>query len=425
MTVTMNRVRGFALIFALMVVALIVLVAAAFQIIALNDLSMAAAASDGIRASYIASAGIAKKFMELRSGNTAAISNESFTHATGDSGSFSATATLIQPSPFATYRLDSAGRYKNSSRRITMDVKQVSFARFAYFSNSENQLFWMWRRPIWFVTGDRLTGPLHTNDQLNISGDPIFDGPVSSVNSSINYYHGGPPEDNPTFNQSLALGVPGITFPTIDMVNSVRTAAQSSDGLYLTGETSITLLPDTTMSVTNVNRDWVNEIVPMPVNNAIFVDNGNANISGILNGQLTIGTNSNIVIKGDLLYNTDPRLGSSTDMLGLISQNNVIISSSAPYDLEIDAYIVALNNSFTLENYWTGLKGMLTLYGGITQKVRGPIGTFNGSTNEKVSGYTKDYHYDERLADTAPAYFPPATDNDNRVLYKKVIWVEY
>jgi hypothetical protein len=111
-------------------------------------------------------------------------------------------------------------------------------------------------------------------------------------------------------------------------------------------------------------------------------------------------------------------------LLGLVAQNNVTVASSAPYNLEIDGYIVALNSSFTVENYWSGLKGTLTVFGGITQERRGPVSTFDPSTNQKLSGYTKDYRYDERLENEAPLHFPPARDADNRIVYRKVKWSE-
>lgn len=422
---TENR-KGFALIFALTITILIVFVAGAFFITAYNDLAMADAITNSIRAYYLSDAGLAKKFMELRSGSTSAITGETFTYASGSSGSFSVAVTQVSGGVFSVYRLDSTGVYKGRSKISSLTLKRISCARFGYFSNYENQLYWWWTQPVWFVTGDLLQGPVHTNDQLNIYGDPVFDGPVSSVSDTINYYHGGPPEDNPDFVQSLTLGAPSIQLPTTtDIVNTTRAAAQQADGVYLTGNTQITLVSNGTMNVTNSNKGWVNQNMTLPANNALFVDNGYVDISGTLNGQLTVGTNNNIFVVNNLLYNNDPRVDpSSTDILGLVSQNNVYVDSSAPYNVEIDAYIVALNTSFGVDNYNYGLKGLLTILGGITQYRRGPVGTFNSTTGERISGYTKDYQYDARLSNIAPAYFPPAKDSNNRIVYVKVLWTE-
>ena len=420
-----NR-KGFVLIFALTITLLIVFIAGAFFVTAYNDLAMADTIVNSMRAYYLSDAGLAKKFMELRAGSTTAITGETFTYATGSSGSFSVAVTQVSAGVFSVYRLDSTGSYKGRSRISSLTLRQISCARFGYFSNFENQLYWWWTRPVWFVTGDLLEGPVHTNDQLNIYGDPVFDGPVSSVSDTINYYHGGPPDDNPDFVQSLTLGAPSMQLPTAaDIVNTTRTAAQQADGVYLTGNTQITLVSDGTMNLTNTNKGWVNQNMTLPANSALFVDNGYVDISGVLNGQLTVGTNSNIYVVGDILYNNDPQADpASTDMLGLVSQNNVYVDSTAPYDLEIDAYIVALNTSFGVESYDYGLKGMLTILGGITQYRRGPIGTFNATTGDKISGYTKDYRYDSRLSGIAPAYFPPMRDSNNRIVYVKVLWTE-
>jgi len=148
-------------------------------------------------------------------------------------------------------------------------------------------------------------------------------------------------------------------------------------------------------------------------------------VSGIVNGNVTVGATNNIFITNNVLYNNDPRTNpSSTDMLGLVAQNYVYVASSAPTNLEVDAYIVALNESFEVYNYDSALKGTLSLYGGVTQTVRGAVGTFNATTGDRVSGYVKNYQYDPRLEMTAPVCFPPARDANNRIVYLKVLWAE-
>lgn len=422
----MNRIKGFALPFTIVVTILIILVVGAIYLISSNDLAAANVTCNGIRAHQISEAGLAKKFMDLRGGDTSSTSG-TFTLASGASGTYSVTVSNVQGGAFPVYKLYSTGTYKGVSKSTSLTLKQISCARYGYLSNSEDQLFWWGLRPIWFITGDVLNGPFHSNDQLNISEDPTFNGPVSSTDPAINYYHGGPPEDNPDFRDSLTLGAPSVALPTsVDLITPLKTKAQESDGLYLTGNSVVTLLSNGTMNVTNSGRNWINHNVPLPANNALFVDNGYVDISGVLNGKLTVGTSNSIYVVNNILYASDPRTNpASADMLGLVSQNNVYVDSSAPFDLEIDAYIVALNSSFTVANYTSGLKGTLTILGGITQQRRGPIGTFNASTGQRISGYTKDYNYDDRLADSAPAYFPPAMDNNGRIVYLKILWEEY
>jgi hypothetical protein len=80
---------------------------------------------------------------------------------------------------------------------------------------------------------------------------------------------------------------------------------------------------------------------------------------------------------------------------------------------------MALGNSFTVENWWEGSpKGTLTVFGGIIQDERGPTGTFNPETNNKISGYSKNYQYDVRLITNPPPFYPTTGD------YVVVTWRE-
>lgn len=420
------KINGFVLVYTLALIILLVLITGTFFVIPYNEIAQATAAAGAVKAYYVAEAGIAKKFMELRSGNTNTLS-ENFTISAGQTGNYSVTATLVPGGGFAVYRLDSTGTFGQMTRTISFTVRQISYSRYAYFSNDEDRMYWYGEVPIWFITGDTITGPLHSNDQLNISGDPVFMGPVTSTASTINYYHGGPPVDEPDFRGSLTLGVPAVTLPTPEeALTPIRNASQQAGGLYLTGNTVITLRPDGTMDVTNEARGWVEpHNMTLPANGAVYVDGGYVDIAGVLNGRLTVGTNRSIYVVNNLVYHDNPRINPlSTDILGLVAQNNVYVDSSAPSNIEIDASIVALNTSFGVENYNVGLKGILAIYGGIVQYRRGPIGTFNGATGEKVSGYTKDYIYDERLENVAPLYFPPARDAEGRIVYVRVLYTE-
>lgn len=421
-----SRKLGFALIFALAVTAIMTAILIAFAVIAYSDLGAAANIANSVRAYYAAEAGMTKKFIELRAGNTSSLS-ETFPIATNDNASYQVIVTNVSGGAFPTYRLTSTGTYRRSTRQISYDFKQVSHARFAYLSNDEDQLFWWGERHIWFISGDVLRGPMHSNDMINISEDPTFEGPVSSSADIINYYHGGPPEDNPDFRESLSLGIPTVQLPgSAGIINSILTQSQQAGGLYLTGDTVLTFLPNGTIDVTNADMDWdTPHNIPAPVNGAIFVNGGYVDVSGTVSGQFTVGTSRSIYVTGNLTYLNDPRTSpSSTDIIGLVAQNNVYVDSAAPYDVEINACIVALNTSFGVENYGSGLKGTLSIYGGIIQYRRGPIGTFSASTGDRISGYTKDYVYDTRFQNIAPPYFPVAVDANGMIIYVKTLYTE-
>ncbi len=77
--------------------------------------------------------------------------------------------------------------------------------------------------------------------------------------------------------------------------------------------------------------------------------------------------------------------------------------------ITIDAAILALNQSFVVNNYGdAGTEGNLTVYGSIQQYARGPVGTFNGTS--LVTGYVKHYTWDPLLDFISPpSYLVPST----------------
>ncbi len=201
---------------------------------------------------------------------------------------------------------------------------------------------------------------------------------------------------------------------------------------------------------------------------------GDVFVQGSLSGHLTIGANNDIIIDGPILYTDcathwagtphestcgyiDATSMTPNDTLGLIalkyvevarpvdSYNNVLptcLSSGAqpaplcdptsatgsPYGggsgswgLTIDASILALQQSFAVNNYNRSgtsgggssggptAEGHLTIYGSIAQDARGPVGTGDSSGN-LLTGFLKDYNFDPRLAlYSPPFYLSPGT----------------
>lgn len=161
---------------------------------------------------------------------------------------------------------------------------------------------------------------------------------------------------------------------------------------------------------------YLTKIVSLPSNGVIYVDgmayskgnavNGDVYVAGTLSGRLTIAAKNIIYISGDVRYNDAER-----DMLGLIADNYVYIEhfrgrrDVAPFNIEVNAAIFALNHSFGFESYRTGpAKGTLTIRGPIVQRYRGPVGTFSWG-GARLSGYTKNYHFDPRMTYQEPPHF--------------------
>lgn len=328
------------------------------------------------------------------------------------------------------YRIRSIGTIGTVSQTVTNYLQTDNYARYIWFTDSESYQ----GTNVWFWDQDHLNGPTHTNGHFNIKGNPIFGGEVRSVDDYFRYFNNGtninssnlsnPPHDLPDFQDTVTLGSDSINMPTQAL--SLR-AASTNGGLRLTGNTTIRLNSNGTMNITNTSYYNANcntgctkkcckdcctmTNQPPPGNGALFVNSGNLDISGTLSGRLTAGASGDINVTNNIIYANNPRLpgSTSTDTLGLISEGDVMISKNAPTNLEIDASIMALNTSFMLEDWWTGgARGTLSVFGGIIQKQRGPVGTFNGTT--KVSGYSKDYNYDGRLLSSPPPFVPTTGD---------------
>jgi hypothetical protein len=177
---------------------------------------------------------------------------------------------------------------------------------------------------------------------------------------------------------------------------------------------------------------------------------GDVFVQGQLKGQLTIASANNVVVTGNLTYNGGT---SGTSLLGLVANNFVFIrhpqqlqtttynpprqennpppSCGSPWEKQqniqntqdkwvqricsrnltgaqsnptVNAAILAVNHSFTVP-YWNrgNALGTLTVSGAIAQRFRGPVGTNSGGT--VVTGYAKNYVYDQRLKYLSPPKF--------------------
>lgn len=160
-----------------------------------------------------------------------------------------------------------------------------------------------------------------------------------------------------------------------------------------------------------------------PVNNDVTTYNclaGDVFVQGTLNGQLTIASANDIIVTDDLTYHQQVWDGTSiqtgvNDVLGLVAQGFIEvyhpvdgsgdeIARSQVRNMEIDAAILSVANSFTVQNYHRGdTLGDLKIRGGIYQRHRGPVGTSSGGG--AVTGYIKDYVYDTRLVSLPPPFF--------------------
>ena len=107
------------------------------------------------------------------------------------------------------------------------------------------------------------------------------------------------------------------------------------------------------------------------------------------------------------LIDTGGYVPNSTDLLGIVSEGDVMITDNAANnsDIKIHASIFSQNGGFGAENYDTRpIAGKIELLGGIIQDTRRAVGTFSGVTTNH--GFDKRYRYDERFLLVSPPHFP-------------------
>jgi hypothetical protein len=177
-----------------------------------------------------------------------------------------------------------------------------------------------------------------------------------------------------------------------------------------------------------------------PLAKGVIYIPSNVGLSGTLNGRITLYAKGSIVLLDDLRYANDPVKGVCRDILGLITDKDIVIADNAintpqlvassdweslddSKDVYIHAVMMALGSSFRVENYTLGptnsntcdaivvARGCIYLSGGIIQQTRGAVGQSNGT------GYAKRYSYDHCAVVNPPPYFPTTGRfQDNRYL---------
>ncbi len=286
---------------------------------------------------------------------------------------------------------------------------------------------------IQFVGGDTIQGPLHTNDDILVCNAPTFGrGPQDNIEvSGTGWRQNTGCSGSPNIKGTWKPNSPVLTPPPSD--TSLKQIVSSP---YLFSGTTTIVLNGGSMQVTNANLSPTTQTLPFPSNGVVYVDNGSCGVtayqplapysdpagcadvyvSGTYSTDLTIASAKDIVVKGSILRGADA-------MLGLIANNFIRIyhpvnpdpqdptnhsscvnDASTPKNVEVDAAILALNHSFTVDSYFCGSPlGTLTVNGTIAQEFRGPVGT--GSGSQIATGYLKNYTYDDRLRLREPPHF--------------------
>lgn len=296
---------------------------------------------------------------------------------------------------------------------------------------------------IQFADGDRINGPLHTNDDILVCGSPDF-GRTSEDTVEVSgsgWRQASGCSGRPDMKGTWKPFAPVLTPPP-----SGTKLREIADPQYrFSGRTQI-VLSGASMVVTSPASGLSRATLPLPSNGVVYVANAvtgcpvsayqaldpygdaitatrpealagcaDVEVSGTYSRDLTIASAKDVVIVGDV-----KRPRGEEPLLGLIADNfvrvrhPVVRSTSDPtsctnasgtmQDVTIEAAILALNHSFTVDNYYCGAPlGSLTVTGTIAQKYRGPVG--RGSGSSRANGYLKNYVYNDRLRLREPPHF--------------------
>jgi len=320
------------------------------------------------------------------------------------------------------YRIHAFGRAGERVQHITEDTQCLTYAAFGWLTDREDGIY--------FATGDTVDGWVYTNDHLNIYGSPTFTGKVNSAGSYINYYHGGPPADNPDFQQGVTLNSPRLDMASLihsGHVTGVRDRALQADGIWLGPNSGrpyiVTFNANGTVTVDKKLWDgsWsriIDEKDLSATNGAIYVEE-TVGVRGTVDGQVTLATpeNKDIYVLDDLVYASPSNPASAfqpgfnfddpafDDKLGLIAGRDIIMYKSwdsSWSDMYVMASLLAVTGS--MRNYYYTSYGFKTLHilGGVAQDTRGPVGRADNR------GFLKDYKYDQRFLEEPPPHFPIA-----------------
>lgn len=305
--------------------------------------------------------------------------------------------------------LTCTGTYNGITKEVKIRIRPSNFAKFAYYMN-------LFGGADKFYTGDTIWGPFHTNGKLTTQGSPVFMG-KATTKLGLKMFA---PKD-PKFYGGYESG---IDVPFEFDTTGIPTAAATGGKLFPVGPLDVRLVFNADASVTysmsaSGSGSWSAAVTePMATfapNGVVWNPKGNLYVSGTVNGKYTIGVgissgigSGNVYIENDLVYRTDPiENPSCTDMLGIVSGNNVFIADVPAnyHDVNIHASILASKGGLAVENLSSfPSAGTLYIAGGIIGYQNQTFGLYSGTS--LTNGFHLKLKYDERFMVATPPKFP-------------------
>ena len=322
-------------------------------------------------------------------------------------------------------RITSVGTYNGVSKKVEILLEPENFALFGNFYNVFGS--------VWAATGDTFSGRFHANDWVNCYYNPVFLGPVTT-SKGIKLYNSS---SHPEF-----FGGTKVTEPVpLDFDTSIiRTAAYDNGRIFRdstnTGKLTtvdLNFLADGnvkyrlklgTGAYTGYSTVPLTTLAP---NGVIYVERGNINVQGTLNGRATIvasqkGTTTagQIFITNSIEYSKDPLTDQScTDMLGMVAENKVTVTKDITRgDITIHSSIFSQKDGLVIQDYASYPAAYrMNLVGGIIGQNVQATAKYN-SSGVPTNGYSYVHKYDTRFTKVRPPFFPSTK------YYRFVSWYE-
>jgi len=309
--------------------------------------------------------------------------------------------------------LKSTSTYHDSTTTVLVILRPSNFAKFAvYAGTSAAQVYW--------ATYDSIFGPVHVQGTLKTHGYPFFGGKVTTKNGVDSTSWAG----HPIFNAGVETGV---NIPLNKNYQRLRDKAAAGGKLFTgPGDLFLKFKGDSISWRRGSNPDTTSLLSTFAPNGAIVLNNSNGvlHVEGTVKGRYTVGsldttssTRGKIMIDNDIRYQTDPRTGASTDMLGVVAHNNITIkdntATSGTSNFTVHAALFSYASAIDVQNLNTRPLGTLFSFGGWT------VQDIHATTNTSITrGLSVNVQFDERFRTSAPPFFP--TTN----AYEILAWYE-
>lgn len=335
------------------------------------------------------------------------------------------------------------------------DFGNESFAEYVYISNKERDPY---RNVILrFWTPDTLWGRVHSNDTLHIVG--TYDRPrfVERVTSSAGWVD--PPGNHGRFDEGWGYRPP-VIFP--DRAYEIRQFNGIVPALGTSSPDSLTqiVFSDSTLYVRYCGPfetpdhqivircfpDFIEDSprYAIPHSGAIFVNgkvwmSASRGLGDIMDGpfpdkdsisyhqfvsqgfagQLTVATSDTLIITDNLIYkharpdySVPASMDSCPDILGLISENWIMMGKDVRNTLYVNAALAAILGAISVQDIyhnwypgWDNEKQSLTIWGTLANRNRGITYTTDYPPGHVRGFRSKHYIYDFRLKDNPPPHF--------------------